>query len=317
MAGFWIRVNARLADDPEVRSFARALFPAMPVWLSVHTSCGLLVTLWGRVIDEQEDGRLTDRDDDVLEEWAKWRGDPGAFAALVRSTFLDDAGVLKEWDTYAGPLIRRRERDRVRKRGDPEEIPHADRAEVASIPRGGRAESGPLGAEGGGRVTPSSSGNGNGNVNEQKTDRAPRLHSGALGSLAGAGGISRQHLVEALGDRIAAVDEFISVREPANWGRWYVEMLKIVGPATGILPEDLARACEHALLAEPPVRNAKALQAFAIDLRDGRRRGAAPVSSARRTGAVRPAAPQYDSSANGAALRRLDREGVTDAEDDA
>lgn len=329
MPGFWIRVNARLADDHLVRSFARALFPTTPVWLSVHTACGLLVTLWGRVIDEQEDGRLADRDDDVLEEWAKWRGDPGAFAALVRGTFLDPAGVILEWDTYAGPLIRRRERDRNRKRGETGEAPLAD----DSFPRGGRAEFITGRAEGHAEVraegAPSSSGNGNGHDHQETATaataaelRAFRPDMGAPGLLTATGRTARDLLVAKLGADIAAVEDFVASRPQESWSRWFVEMLKIVGPATGIEPGDLAEACPHALLAEPPVTNPAALGAFARNRRNARRRGdaagalpnAGVARGGARTGVRRAAAAQYDPSANGAALRRLDREGVTDGD---
>lgn len=115
MTRFWIRVNARLADDADVRAFAFMLFPKAPAWLAVRTTCGLLVSLWGRVIDEQEDGDLSDRDDYALEEWAGWGGKRGLFAREFRARFTAD-GKIREWDEYQGTLITRRENDRERKR---------------------------------------------------------------------------------------------------------------------------------------------------------------------------------------------------------
>lgn len=112
---FWIRVNARLADDADVRAFAFVLFPKAPAWLAVRTTCGLLVSLWGRVIDEQEDGDVSGRDDHALEEWAGWGGKRGHFAREFRARFTTD-GHIREWDDYQGTLINRRERDRFRKR---------------------------------------------------------------------------------------------------------------------------------------------------------------------------------------------------------
>lgn len=117
MSGLWIRVNARLADDKDVRAFARALLPDVPTWMAVSCACGLLATLWGRCIDDQEDGIVSGVDDDALEEWAKWRGEPGKFAALFRERFVEKDGKIVLWDEYQGTLIARRAYDRWRKGG--------------------------------------------------------------------------------------------------------------------------------------------------------------------------------------------------------
>lgn len=132
MSGLWIRVNARLADDPDVRALARVLFPTTALWIAVTATCGLLVTLWGRVVDEQEDGNLSGRDDDVLEEWAKWKGKAGVFAAAFRAAFTHDTGLIRGWREYQGPLVARREKDRTRKsariaRGTHAEVPAPSR----------------------------------------------------------------------------------------------------------------------------------------------------------------------------------------------
>lgn len=135
IAKLWIRVNARLADDAEVRAFARRLLPDAPAWLAVEAGVGLLVTLWGRVIDEQEDGNISQRDDDVLEEWAKWRGEAGRFATMFREAFAPD-GRIKLWQEYQGSLIARREKDRERKRQSVGRVPDASvAAQPTSIPR--------------------------------------------------------------------------------------------------------------------------------------------------------------------------------------
>lgn len=110
MSGFWIRVNARLADDASVRAFGRELFPDLPAWIAIEAACGLLVTLWGRVIDEQEDGDLSGRDDDAIEEWAKWRGEAGVFARAFRTAFgVGGAGL---WEDRRWGQLRRDYSDR-------------------------------------------------------------------------------------------------------------------------------------------------------------------------------------------------------------
>lgn len=115
MTRFWIRVNARLADDVDVRAFAKAILPRASVRAGVAQACGYLVILWGHVIDEQEDGDVSSRDDDTLEEWARWDGKRGVFAKAFRAAFTID-GKIQQWDEYQGTLIIRRERDRDRKR---------------------------------------------------------------------------------------------------------------------------------------------------------------------------------------------------------
>lgn len=171
MTSLWIRVNARLADDADVRAFGRTLFPDLPGWIAVEAACGLLCTLWGRVIDEQEDGDLSQRDDDVIEEWAKWRGDAGAFASAFRAAFTRN-GVIRTWAEYQGPLIARRKLDRERKRqrmgrdqrtDSPVEVasndPHAN-------PQEGHAElRTPVGT--------TSSRNGDGDGNGERTTNSP------------------------------------------------------------------------------------------------------------------------------------------------
>ena len=140
---FWIRVNARLADDPEVIAFAVAILPKLPVWVSVRTACGLLVTLWGHVVDEQEDGDLSGRDDVIVEAWAGWGGKRNLFAREFRQRFTEN-GQIRQWEEYQGKLIERRERDRTRKRGGksagiPQETPDASAGvppEVARPPVG-------------------------------------------------------------------------------------------------------------------------------------------------------------------------------------
>ncbi len=118
MARFWIRVNAKLANDPQVIAFALVILPRQPVWLSVRAACGLLGALWGCVVDEQEDGNLSGRADDILEAWAGWGGKRGLFAKEFRAHFVDADGSIREWADYQGKLIERREYDRERKRRD-------------------------------------------------------------------------------------------------------------------------------------------------------------------------------------------------------
>jgi hypothetical protein len=129
--GLWIRVSAALADDADVRAFARTIIAppvrngatptssalTAPTWLAVLAAEGLLVNLWGKVAEHVPDGRIADVDDDQLEEWARWRGETGTFASAYRARFASD-GVIKRWQEYQGKLLeyRKRERDRWQQR---------------------------------------------------------------------------------------------------------------------------------------------------------------------------------------------------------
>ena len=123
--GLWVRVSATLADDKDVRRFARSIFAppeqngAAPFWMLLAAAEGLLVNVWGEVADHAPDGSLEGIDDEQLEEWARWRGSPGHFASLFRQEFVSD-GIIKRWIEFNGKLLeyRERERERWQKRKD-------------------------------------------------------------------------------------------------------------------------------------------------------------------------------------------------------
>ncbi len=110
MAEPWIRVHAILIDKPVVSRAVAAL------GVSEHAAVGLLVTFWGAVARNVVAGSLAGVSDAHLENWARWRGKRGRFAAFVREYHLDGDGRVNEWDDYAGALEQRRakERDRLR-----------------------------------------------------------------------------------------------------------------------------------------------------------------------------------------------------------
>lgn len=112
----WIRVNARLADDPQVRRFAVALLGEhFGPRQAVAATCGLLVALWGQIAELAPDGDVSQIDDDQLEAWARWWGEPGTFAKAWRSEFTS-RGQVQDWEEYNGAAIRRLSEDAERKR---------------------------------------------------------------------------------------------------------------------------------------------------------------------------------------------------------
>lgn len=107
----WIRVEADIADSVKVRKFAQLLGGSGGV--PVECAVGLLVFLWGKVADKRETGDVGDVPDDLLEEWARWRGERGHFAKCFRETFASD-GHINDWRDHQGKLIERRAADRAR-----------------------------------------------------------------------------------------------------------------------------------------------------------------------------------------------------------
>lgn len=113
MTGLWIRVAANIGDRKVVWRLVTSC------GLSVDAAVGTLVMFWGAVAASTKGGRIDDVSDVQLEAWARWQGEPGAFARFVREQHATD-GVINEWDDYAGTLEDRRERDRERKRRERE-----------------------------------------------------------------------------------------------------------------------------------------------------------------------------------------------------
>lgn len=83
------------------------------------------------------------------------------------------------------------------------------------------------------------------------------------------------------GEHYPAVARFLDERPPARRAEWAADLLRLMGPATGNLPEDLARACTDGALADPPVTNARTLRIFVASSREERLRGIKPAASAR------------------------------------
>ena len=76
------------------------------------------------------------------------------------------------------------------------------------------------------------------------------------------------------------VRKFLDARPPGKRVEWAAEVLRIIGPTTGNLPADLARACREGLLAAYPVTSALGLQRFTATCRRERTHpgSAAPTS---------------------------------------
>ena len=112
MNALWIRVEANEKGSRRVWAMRRALGIPVP-----HV-VGYLTCLGGEIAQHAPDGNVADVEDELLETWAMWDGAPGAFAAAFRAACAPEGRFLG-WTETMGELVRRREKDRLRKRTEP------------------------------------------------------------------------------------------------------------------------------------------------------------------------------------------------------
>lgn len=117
MQSLWIRVVANMGQRKVTARLSSVLRTSAGLsrGASRAAAVGYLVMLWGSVAENTTDGRVDDVPDELLEDWAGWDGEPGAFARWLREHHVTD-GRINDWDEYAGALEDRREKDRERKR---------------------------------------------------------------------------------------------------------------------------------------------------------------------------------------------------------
>lgn len=67
---------------------------------------GHLTALWHTVLEQQEDGDLSDWPDNMIEEAACWEGvEPGKFVATLRSRGWLDGHLIHDWLDYVGAYL--------------------------------------------------------------------------------------------------------------------------------------------------------------------------------------------------------------------
>jgi hypothetical protein len=133
----WIESHQSVWQHAKTRKAARIL--------GVHEVqvVGHLHALWHWAIDHAEDGNVSKYDTDDLALAARWDGDADTFVAALTSCgpgassgFLEAGGsygnpdhglvgelVIHDWWKYAGKLVERRGRDRVRARARRSDVP--------------------------------------------------------------------------------------------------------------------------------------------------------------------------------------------------
>lgn len=109
----WVAIDVAVGDNPKVRRFASELFGTAQ--LAVPAAIGHLTMLFGAIKASAPSGDLTGVPDDLLEEWARWRGKRGRLASAFRALFAPD-GDLHDWEEWNGDLIRQQEANREKAR---------------------------------------------------------------------------------------------------------------------------------------------------------------------------------------------------------
>lgn len=131
----WLRLEVDSVDDPKFFEMAGEL------GCTAGDAFRCAVRIWGRLAVHRPDGNLAAIPDELLNDWAGWaavpRGtgaefpadNPADFARTFRKLFQLEDGFLDLWRELQGPLLRRQESDRQRKRAA-REAPRAASAEV-------------------------------------------------------------------------------------------------------------------------------------------------------------------------------------------
>jgi hypothetical protein len=299
----WVAIDVNIADDPAVHRMADSLRVRVPELV------GLLGLTFARMAQHAPDGNLAAVPDTLLEQWSRWHGKRGAFVAQFRAELCDDTGLVTAWEKYNGAHIRRAKAASARTKAwrEKQERERTERELAAG-------------------QTSSQSANGNANVTHNTThnvcgtgqDRTGLTTELPTDPPARAASIAETQLEAQSGAYWPDVARFLDERPSANRDEWAADLLRLIGPATGNLPEDLARACRDGKLAVPPVTNAHALRVFVATCR--RERIAAAESSAttvRRANGHRPTKQEQGRAALAEAMQRRANEppiGATNGE---
>ncbi|MBI5315035.1 MAG: hypothetical protein HZB34_03605 [Nitrospirae bacterium] len=96
----WIESHTVLVRHRKVVQGAHAL-NITPVYFVGH-----LTVFWHTVLEQQEDGDLTNWPDEMIAHAAAYTGDPSAFVAVLQSQKLLDGKVVHDWLNYAGRYLK-------------------------------------------------------------------------------------------------------------------------------------------------------------------------------------------------------------------
>lgn len=244
----WIRIDANIGRNPTVWKMADVR------GLSAVEIVGHLVMLFGNVAEHAPHGDVSSVSDRLIEEWAGWHGEVGAFASSFRDLFVTD-GVIDGWEKRQGKLIERaaKERERAARRRSADHPPKVrEQSADASAARNGTERSTSPNGEGEREATP---------VIRVKKPRAPRpstpwmglmRDAWTLGSLPDGAPSLLTPVVAAVGPEELAArmrrycesanPEFATLRSFLQKHAAYADAGPLVDPATGLLTEAGMRA---------------------------------------------------------------------------
>lgn len=113
----WIESHQTLWRHPRKDALAEALYAGtVPDDVADAAAIGVLHKLWWWAMDYAQDGDLSPFSDRQIAKACDWRGDPAVFVdALLATGFVNEDRTIHDWHDYAGRLIERREKDRLRK----------------------------------------------------------------------------------------------------------------------------------------------------------------------------------------------------------
>ena len=104
----WIRIAVGIMDDPSILELSEV------VGVSVPTTTGHVVGVLAKLPTHARTGDLSAVSDRAIEQWARWGGKQGKFAAAFRAYLCDTQGVVEAWEKHNGAALR--EADKARER---------------------------------------------------------------------------------------------------------------------------------------------------------------------------------------------------------
>lgn len=124
----WIELHQALKRHPKLSDLAVELETKRVYAL------GHLVSFWLEAIDFAQDGSVSKFKPATLAEWAMWDEDPDTFVSAMQAAgFIDEDGLIHDWDEYAGRLLEKRNANKARaKRWRESNIPNAYRTRTVS-----------------------------------------------------------------------------------------------------------------------------------------------------------------------------------------
>lgn len=83
----------------------KTLMVAYDLKIPVVQVIGHLHVLWHTILEQQEDGDLTEWPDDMIEEAAMWEGHPGELLMSLRARGWIDGHLVHDWLDYTGAYL--------------------------------------------------------------------------------------------------------------------------------------------------------------------------------------------------------------------